>query len=76
MEREREREREKGGGGGDERAVGLRFVNSSTTVKPRYNAGSWVSLATFVRYNGVSLYRGPFSYVLLLLGCVIPRSSL
>ena len=59
---------ERGEGGGDERAVGLRFVSSSTTVEPRHNAGSRVSLTKFVRYNEVSIYRGPFSYVLLLLG--------
>ena len=57
-----------GDGGGDKRAVGLRFASSSTTAEPRHNAGSRVSLAKFVRYNEVSIYRGPFSYVLLLLG--------
>ena len=56
------------GGGGDNRAGGQRFASSSTTAEPRHNAGSRVSLAKFVRYNEVSIYRGPFSYVLLLLG--------
>ena len=55
-------------GGGDKRAVGLRFASSSTTAEPRHNAGSRVSLAKFVRYNEVSICRGPFSYILLLLG--------
>ena len=61
-----------GGGGGDGGGISAPWVSglpgSSTTVEPRHNAGSRVSLAKFVRYNEVSIYRGPFSYVLLLLG--------
>ena len=36
------------------------------TVAPRYNEGQ--GLAIFVRYDEVSLYRGTFPYILLLLG--------
>ena len=54
---------ERAGCGGDKRAVGVRFASSSTTVEPRHNAGSRVSLAKFVRYyywgrENRSLYRG------------------